>query len=61
MILVEYKHLKLLKKMLEQGVSQSKIIEYFIGEGYTESEVIEAINEVERETELEQSLKELKD
>lgn len=50
---MQYRHLKLLKQMLDKGVDQKKVFRYFQLEGYSEKEIIEEINAYEREKALE--------
>jgi len=49
---MQYKHLKLLKQMLEQNVDHRKILHYFQLEGYGEEEILEEITAYEREKAL---------
>ncbi|MFC2174479.1 hypothetical protein ACFLQ2_01280 [archaeon] len=52
---MQYGHQTLLKEMLEKGVSQQKIVEYFTKEGYTEPDVLSAITDYERQKDLSDS------
>ena len=53
---MQYNHSTLLKQMVDKEVPQQKIIDYFVGEGYPEAEVISEINDHERQKELSASL-----
>jgi hypothetical protein len=44
---MDYSHISLLKQMLDQGVPESRAVEYFQKEGFTESDVLRAINDYE--------------
>lgn len=49
---MQYKHLKLLREMIDRGISQSKIVHYFQLEGYSEEEILEEISDYEEEKAL---------
>ena len=49
---MQYSHQSLLKQMMEKGTNQQKILDYFEKEGYTESEILSAITDYERDKEL---------
>ena len=49
---MQYKHLKLLRKMLEEGINHDKILHYFQLEGYSEEEILEEITAFEQEKAL---------
>lgn len=55
---MKYNHARLFKQMMEQGVSQTKILEYFQGEGYSESDVLDEISAYERQQVVSSALKE---
>ncbi len=49
MFVMKYNHQRLLWKMIDEGVSQLKVVEYFEGEGYTEDEVVREIADYEQQ------------
>ena len=49
---MQYRHLKLLRQMLEKDVDHNKILHYFQLEGYREEEILEEITAFEREMAL---------
>ena len=54
---MKYNHIRLFKKMMQQGVSQSKIVSYFEGEGYPESEILDEIINYEQQQTITSALK----
>ena len=56
---MKYNHLRLLHELMNQGKSQRKIVEYFQGEGYSESEILGEINSYEQEQRASAELKAL--
>ena len=55
---MRYDHMQLLREMVDHEAEQSKILEFFQKEGYTESEILTEISDYEREKEISKSLKE---
>ncbi len=49
---MQYKHLKLLKQMLDKDVEHAKILHYFQLEGYAEQEILGEITTYEQEQAL---------
>lgn len=49
---MQYKHLKLLREMIDRGIAQSKIVHYFQLEGYSEEKILKEIADYEEEKAL---------
>ena len=55
---MKYKHARLFKQMMEQGVPQSNILSYFQGEGYSEAEILGELTNYEQQQAVSSALKE---
>ncbi len=53
---MKFSDMQLLRKMIDQGATQNRILEYFLKEGYSESEVLDELVVYERELESRKAL-----
>lgn len=56
---MEGRHKKLLEEMLKEGVSEAKVVKYFVGEGYFEEEVIRDLAALEQSNKTNETLKDI--
>ena len=56
--LVKYKHIQLMQKLKDKGTSDTKIVKYFEGEGYSESDILREISSYEQNQFTAKALKE---